>query len=478
MKVLFTNSPLNFTHGHTFTQPDWQTLVLPTLAGITGNEHDILLVDNNDSIIWNKNLIKIIESFKPDVIGFSVIAARDIFSTIRQIQNVKKNAPHILIIAGGQGATFYKKELLDSGTDIVIRGEGEITLKEVLDHINKDSLSFSKYGLSFNDIAGISLKQNGIVVDTIERKRIKKLDDSPMPRWDLMPLRKSRWFSGRFTGSIETSRGCPHACSFCAITSFWEKSFRRKSNERIIDEMKVLIKQGRSHFYFADDNFGMGNEKHILLFEEILRQGLDVKFFAQMRTDTIAKNPKMVQLAAKAGLYGALIGFDTYDSNTFHHISKQGSQDLNILCSETMRNNNIMIFGTHIYGLPTQKKPIDFLNTFIQGRKNSDLFRMPHFSILPGTDDYKRLISKEITDISIKNKPDDNRLLIRSKREKKRFKKGYAAFNLFHLLSPDEILKTIFSKNKNVRIVKKYGYIATLRHYAYKYMRKLGLTNI
>ena len=181
MKVLFTNSPLNFTHGHTFTQPDWQTLVLPTLAGITGNEHDILLVDNNDSIIWNKNLIKIIESFKPDVIGFSVIAARDIFSTIRQIQNVKKNAPHILIIAGGQGATFYKKELLDSGTDIVIRGEGEITLKEVLDHINKDSLSFSKYGLSFNDIAGISLKQNGIVVDTIERKRIKKLDDSPMP---------------------------------------------------------------------------------------------------------------------------------------------------------------------------------------------------------------------------------------------------------------------------------------------------------
>jgi len=46
MKILYTNSPLHYTHGHTFTQQDWQTLVLPTLAGITPAHHKIKLVDN------------------------------------------------------------------------------------------------------------------------------------------------------------------------------------------------------------------------------------------------------------------------------------------------------------------------------------------------------------------------------------------------------------------------------------------------
>ena len=399
MKILFTNSPLNFTHGHTFTQPDWQTLVLPTIAGIAGEEHDLLLVDNNNALFRNKNLVEIATSFNPDVIGFSIIAARDIFSTVNQIKKLRNSFPEKIFIAGGQGATFYKNELLDSGVDVVIRGEAEVTLKEVLDYIDKRNFSFG-------EIDGVSFKRDDSVIDTKERVKIKSLDSAPMPRFDLMSLRKSKWFPRRYTGSIETSRGCAHGCSFCAVTSFWEKSFRRKSNERIIEEIKILVKQGRSHIYLADDNFGSGRKKHIQLFEEIIRQEIDIKFFAQMRTDTIANNPAMIALAAKAGLYGALIGFDTYEEETFHHISKEGSIQLNVKCSQILRENNIMIFGSHIFGLPNQKKPTDFIKTFMQGRKNSDLFRMPHYSVLPGTPDYEKLVSNELQQKSDEKKFD------------------------------------------------------------------------
>ena len=240
--------------------------------------------------------------------------------------------------------------------------------------------------------------------------------------------------------------------------------------------MKILVKQGRSHIYMADDNFGMGTKHHQELFEGILREGLDIKFFAQMRTDTIGENPELIELAARAGLYGALIGFDTYDEDTFHHVAKVGSVDLNQKCVDTMRKNKIMIFGSHIYALPSQKSPQDFLKTYWIGRKNSDLFRMPHFSLLPGTKIYDETITEE-TIKNIKNR-DDFRILIRSEKDIKRFKRWYVFLNLLHIVLPYEIYKAFFHENKNVRIIKRRGYIGIFRHYFYKYARKLKIVDI
>lgn len=461
MKILFTNSPLHFSHGHTLTQADWPTLVLPTLAGIAG-KHDIRLVDNMTGVWRSNRILEAVKEFQPDIIGFSIIAGRDIHNTIRVIQKVR--SPTRWIIAGGQGASFYDSLLLrySSGVDVVFRGECETSLPAFLEAVGNNDLSRIK-GLS-----GRSFRSS-------DCDRVKDLDATPFPRWDLMPKRKSLWFHGRFTGSVETSRGCPYDCNFCAITSFWERSFRRKSPERIVAEMEELVRQGRSHIYLADDNFGMGEKHHAELFELILKWGLDVRFFAQMRTDTIAKHPDLIALAARAGLYGALIGFDTYDAETFHHIAKVGSIELNERCAEVLRKNKIMIFGSHIYGLPSQAKPLDFAPTFWKGRRNSDLFRMPHFSLLPGTKLYEQTITDEVIERADKG---DFRMLIRPEKERKSFKRWYTILNLLHILLPDEWLKMLFHPNRNVRILKRRGYVGIARHWFYRAARKLRLGEI
>ena len=468
MRILFTNSPLHFSHGHTFTQPDWQTLVLPLLAGIIGDKHTIRLVDNMP-LLWRSNtILDEIREFKPAVVGFSIIAARDIHNTIAIIQQVRKLYPEIILIAGGQGGSFYDELLLKNGINFVVRGEGEVTLKELIRAFNEKNYDYSL-------VQGISFFDKEEIKKTANRQRIHNLDDSPFPAVRLMPLRKSRWFPGRFTGPIEMSRGCPFDCNFCAITSFWERSFRQKSNERIIDELKYLIGNGRSHLYLADDSFGMNEKKYVDLFEQILRLGLDIRFFAQMRTDRVGLHPKMMALAAKAGLYGVLIGFDTYEEEMFHHIVKVGSIELNQKCTEVLRKNKIMIFGSHIYGFPEQKKPLDFSKTFWMGRRNSDLFRMPHFSLLPGTKIYGEMITQETVDTQGN---DDARLFIRSKQEQKRFKKWYILFNMVNIFLPDEIIKAIFHPNRNVRKIKQYGYIGILRHHLYRILRKVNLCDI
>jgi anaerobic magnesium-protoporphyrin IX monomethyl ester cyclase len=476
MRILLTNSPLHYSHGHTFTQPDWQTLVLPYIAACIKGNHKFRLVDNNNSWWSPHNIIEEVVRYDPDVIGFSIIAARDIYNTLKVIKEVRRLWPERIIIAGGQGATAYKELLAKNDVDCVVCGEGE----EVLSRL----FMREGYPNSLTPYAEATTQIN--------------LDDSPLPLWHLMPERESRWFPGRLVGSMEMSRGCPWSCNFCCIHTFW-KHYRAKSNNRILAELENLSKMGRTHIYLADDNFGMNITKHSELFEELIRRkpyklkipvnsgfggsrihyhprkdDLDIKFFTQIRADTVADNPEMMALAAKAGLYGVLVGFDSYSPAMFKEMGKDGGLDVNRRCSEILRDNGIMIFGSHIYALPGQKTPQEWWPTFREGRKNSDLFRMPHFSLLPGTHfNNTYLTSKKI--LAAKLGLGDARIFIRNRKERGRFKRWYTIFTVLYWLSPTELWQMFFNKNRNVRILKRLGFLATARHYLYRFLRWLRI---
>lgn len=476
MKVLFTNSPLHFTHGHTFTQPDWQTLILPLLAAIVGDKHEVKLIDNmRYSFFKSNNIMDEIEAFRPEVVGFSIIASRDIFNTISIIRSVREKYPGLVIIAGGQAGTYYYKWLHEEGVNFVVHGEGEITLKELIEAIASGTRDYS-------GILGISYLSGNLICKNGHRPMIKTLDESPIPAFHLMPEVKSKWFPGKYTGSVEMSRGCPFNCNFCAITAFWKRTFRQKSNERIIEELEILKKQNRTHVYLADDNFGMNATKQIGLFKMMIERDMGIKFFAQIRTDTIANNPEMIEWAAKAGLYGVLVGFDTYDPEMFNDITKTTSIDLNIKAAEILRKNKIAIFGCHIYDLPAQKGPLDFFKTFWLGRKYSDLFRMPRFSPLPFTKNYEQTVKVNPDSTSmgaIKGGFEKEfRPRFGDEKRKRRMAFGYNVYTWVHNLSPSELFLTLFHPNPVVRNFKRYGYISFLRHYFYKIIRRFKLTDI
>lgn len=338
MKIIVTNPILHYSHGHKFLQSDWPSLTLPYIASIIGN-HDIKIIDNSYSKTYN--LDSEIDNFKPDIVAFSIIAGRDISIILPEI---KKNK--CLKIAGGQGAA-YNVDKFDKDV-VVFTDEAEKSLPNFLS----------------------SKKLN-----TFDRIH---LDDSPIPRWDLMPKIKSHTFN-TYTGAIEMSRGCPFKCDFCVIADFWH-SFRQKSNDRIIEELKYLVKLDRKHIYLSDDSFGIGTNKHIDLLEKIISNNLNIKLFTQIRADTVANDPDMIKLAKQAGLYGVLVGFDSYDDNVLKQNSKTTSIEINNRAALILRENKIAIVGSHIYGLPGS---VSFENTFKYGRKNSDVFAMPYFDGRP-----------------------------------------------------------------------------------------------
>lgn len=415
-RILWTNSKLIYHHGHSLTQPDWPPLTPAYLAAVAGDKHEHKIIDQTDPLTPKNALLTAVKEWKPDILAYSIVAARDVWTSIRDIKAVLAIAPELLILAGGQGTHNLHKQMEDDSCPIM--GVDVNTGRLIFD-VGVDII----YGEAEQRIS--QEWGNGSLNGAIS------LDDCPIPRWDLMPYRKSHFFKGRYTGSIEMSRGCPFKCDFCAITSYWKGTFRSKSNQRIIEELKYLVSQGRSHIYLADDNFGMNAKKHTELFELILSAGLDIRLFAQMRTDTIANHPDMMKLASRAGLYGALIGFDTYDNDTMHHVSKVGSAELNEECARVCRESGVAVFGSHIFGLPGQDIVTNFWQTFKLGRRNSDIFRMPMFSLLPGTKAYGRLITQESLDGTAGS--DDYRLPMRKGKELAKFKRWCTIYNLLHL---------------------------------------------
>ena len=205
-------------------------------------------------------------------------------------------------------------------------------------------------------------------------------------------------------------------------------------------------------------------------YQQILKENLDVKFFAQIRTDTVAKHPEMIALGAKAGFYGALLGFDSYEDDILHHVDKTTSKELNLSASHVLRKNNIAIFGCHIYGLPGQGSPLRFYRTWNMGRKHSDLFRMPHFTPLPFTEGYETYVQSF--------KEDDGTFIPRVGENKKIERLGYNVYNWAHNLSPSEIFGAIAHPNPVVRTFKRRGYVGVFRVYAHKILRTLGIGDI
>ena len=153
-----------------------------------------------------QKLFSEIDAFKPDVIGITSVtmnfkAAAAIAAAARQ------HDPRLIIAMGGPHVSFDAENVLNRNPaiDLIIRGEGEQTLQELVPQFcNRQA---------WGDIAGISFCREGRVHHTPARPLIEDLDCLPLPARHLLPM--SRYLALGFPVSIITSRGCPNRCIFC-----------------------------------------------------------------------------------------------------------------------------------------------------------------------------------------------------------------------------------------------------------------------
>lgn len=264
-----------------------------------------------DSPVLNydcKKTAQEVEKLNPKIVGISCLTENR-YSALKTLKEIKKTCPNSLLILGGLHPTFTDELILKNYPfiDLIVRGEGEFTLLELIQKV--------KANKNFKNIKGISLINNGKFIRTANRAPIKNLDKLPMAAYDLFPMKKYSTPPDLKPGTLSTpltsSRGCPMGCKFCATTKYWGSLIRYSSNNRLIKEIEYLYnKFGISYIRFVDDLFTINKTRIKDFCKKIDKRDLDINFRLQARVDTV--NREILDLLKKAGCdlieYGAECG--------------------------------------------------------------------------------------------------------------------------------------------------------------------------
>lgn len=248
----------------------------------------------------------------PDIVGITGItgARYKAFKVADMVKNINSNT---LVVFGGVHATVMWKQVLENypSIDIVVRGEGEITLLEIAQ---------SK---PLNEIDGICYRDRGRAVRNKDRQLIPNLDDIPLPAWDLHDLRSfgapNDAVEGDIINGIDASkelvapvifsRGCPGKCNFCSTWWIW-KNWRYRSPQNMVDEIEYLYnKFSMRHFKFLDDCFTIDRDIMLKFCDELQRRKLRIAFSAQTRGDCI--DQEVLERLYSVGNYHLLVGVES-----------------------------------------------------------------------------------------------------------------------------------------------------------------------
>jgi len=252
---------------------------------------------------------------RPDALGIS-IATPAYNNTIRIVQGVRKALASVLIVAGGPHATLFPDDLLQNGFDVVVRGEGERTLIDLIEYMT------GKHDLA--DIDGISYQKNDRPIHNPNRKLIKKLDEIPFPAWEFFPIKsyESPFKKSKFSVPVVTSRGCPGKCTYCYKEIFGTR-FRVRSPENILREIVYLRdKFGVDEFSIIDDSFTSIPKRAIEFCRLMISNHINLPWSlpAGVRVDTVSE--ELMWSLKEAGCYRAGFGIETGNPGIMKSIKK------------------------------------------------------------------------------------------------------------------------------------------------------------
>jgi len=257
----------------------------------------------------------------------------------------------IPVVMGGAHPSFLPEESIEHA-DYVVRGEGDVTLPELISYFEKGTPDIAS-------IKGLSYRSNGGIINNPPRPLIEDLDPFPLPDFKLV----SHWMPSNIY-PISTSRGCPFNCKFCSVIQMFGRKYRFKSVETMLKELKHIHSFSKGSKFFVDDNFTANKKRTKELLRAMIAEHITFKWSAQVRTD-VAKDEELLRLMADSGCDTVHIGFESVNPKTLEAYNKKQNIDEIIHCIRMVKDYGIEIHGMFVFGADTDtvdtlKKTADF----------------------------------------------------------------------------------------------------------------------
>lgn len=256
---------------------------------------------------------KTIQKYEPDCVGLTFTTL--LFEEAREVASfIKKRHPEVTIVAGGVHSTIFPEEVAKvESIDIVVFGEGDITLQEIVK------------GKPLKSIKGIVYKKNNKIIKNPPRPLVENLDTLPMPAWHLfnanMYMNPKAIARESPVGTIGTSRGCVYGCIYCNKSVFGRK-FRAKSVKRVISEFELLLKSGFKEIHVWDDMFATDLNRAKSICDEIVRKKLKFSWQLECGVRVNCVDKEFFEKCVQAGCYKVAFGFESGNDYILKTINK------------------------------------------------------------------------------------------------------------------------------------------------------------
>jgi radical SAM superfamily enzyme YgiQ (UPF0313 family) len=305
MNILLLSMPDSFEH----TAPVTMRMPNGALGSLAGNvdpHHrvgiaDLILVQHRA----RDTVERLVREIDPDVVGLSIMTfqretARKIVALVRALK------PTATIVVGGYDPSLASDvyEQPDWGADVIVRGEGDLTFRELVRTLER--------GGDLRCVAGLSYREAGGFVRNPDR-RVSSLTGEEVR----LPNRGARvldgyTFVGRAIDVVETSRGCTYDCSFCSIIEMRGRNFHTWSVERVLADIADARARGARAIFIVDDNITLNVERFEKLCRAIVDAGLDgIDYIVQAMTSSIAaRGETLAPLMRQAGFRYVFLGIE------------------------------------------------------------------------------------------------------------------------------------------------------------------------
>ena len=385
MKVLLVEppvSPFDVPTGVFGLPPPYH---LEVLAGKLVANHDVHILDMRIDGDLDTELSK----FRPDVVGCSCVAANS--HLVKQVfKRIKKLDPGIITVVGGHHPSLMPEDCNEAFIDIVVIGEGEETLYEIVRACESNR--------TWEEISGIAYRFRDGEFRINQDRDLMHLDKLPIPARNLNRLNREKklYFRGNWRplDCTTTSRGCPNKCTFCGLWKINRGKYRTRAPHLIADELEVIT---APNITFIDDNTLDHVENAYALADEINRRGIKKRFELYGRVDTIVQHPGLVDKWCEAGMELLLVGLEACDDQTLKKMKKRTTTDMNRRAIEICRANGVELAAYLIVDPSFDHEDFRRLSEYVE-RYN---LTHPVFTILspfPGTDLYNMVKETLITE--------------------------------------------------------------------------------
>ena len=300
---------LLLTHGYYLEEDPTEKHPYPPLGILYLSSH--LKQNNIDVEVFDTtfsspaDFSNLVASRRPPIVGISgnLRTRRNVLAMTRLAKD-----HGAIVVLGGPEPYSYHEEYLARGADVVVSGEGEITLEELVPHLLDQGTQ------NLSPIPGIAFRApDGEIVETPPRPVLSDLDAQPFPDRGAIDIPRYleawRRARGKSAVSLITARGCAYQCTWCSHSVFGF-THRRRSPQDVADEVEWIVETYHPDMlWYADDVFTVHHRWISEYATELERRGLRIPFEAISREDRL--DDEIIRLLADMGCFRLWVGAES-----------------------------------------------------------------------------------------------------------------------------------------------------------------------